>query len=162
MIVGGYDLDWQIPVDDRTYDLRELHERVVLVAHVPHLTVDLLVRELEQSQIYCAHVIDVQIWPLLISTENLDASLVDREIGQNIYDHIEPLPRRAAANRCGAERTCSESWLAFLGQHGLTHRLVLRIVRQWFEREILADFGLALYAVDARRRRIDEASDPGT
>src|SRR5216683_3290692 len=98
MIVGGYDLDWQIPVDDRTYDLRELHERVVLVAHVPHLTVDLLLRELQQSQIYGAHVVDVQIWPLLISAENPDASLVDGKIGQDVYYHIQALPRRRAAN----------------------------------------------------------------
>src|SRR5579859_8008220 len=119
MIVGGYHLNGQIPVDDRTYDLRELHERMVLVTHVPYLTVDLFVPELQQPQIYGAHVVDVQIWPLLISAENPDAPLIDRKIGQDIYHHIEPLPRRAAAHRCGTERTGGESRLAFLRQHAL-------------------------------------------
>src|SRR5271168_2048838 len=112
MVVGRHDFYWQIRGDDRTYDLCQVHERVVLIADVPYLIVDLLVRELEQPQVYTAHVVDVQVGPLLIAAEDPDAPLVDREIGQDVHDHIEPLPRRVAANRGGTKRAGGESRLA--------------------------------------------------
>src|SRR5262245_11441892 len=140
--------------------LGKLHHRVVLVASIVDLAIDILVGRRQQQQIGVGHVLDMDVGPKLIAAEHRNLALVVAEVGQDVDDDIEPLPGRVAAHRGRPDRHGREAGLALLLQQGLAFGLELGVVGQRLEREILGHFDAFLDAVDGRRRGIDEALDP--
>jgi hypothetical protein len=97
----------------------------------------------------------------LIAPQHLDAAVVPRVGGEHVDDEVEPQPRGPAADGGRAHDDRGEPGLALLGEHGLAERLVLGVVGERLERQVLADVGFLLDAVDARRRGVHEAPHAG-
>ena len=98
-------------------DVGKLHQRVVLEAGVEDLAVDLLVRLLQQEQIDIRHVLDVDVGPFLRAAQHLDAAGVNRLVGEDVDDDVEPLARSVAAHRGGPHRAGDEARRALFCEH---------------------------------------------
>ena len=132
-----------------------------MIAGVPGLAVDRLVRLFEQHQIEVGHVLDVEVRAQLLAAEHGDAAVIDGVIGEDVDREIEPQPRRITAHRRRPQRNRDEIRARAPPPDILAHRLVFGIVGQRLERQIFGDVGLVLDAVDRGRGRIDEALDAG-
>ena len=113
---------------------------------------------IEQEQIEVGDVVDVDVGPGLVAAEHGDAAVHQRLHGQHVDGDIEPLPRRIAADRGGPHDL--HHHVVLVGQHdALAAHLGLVVFGDRQQFEIFGDLLLVLDAVDAARRRIDEALD---
>src|SRR6185312_454461 len=112
-----------VAADHRLDDVGDLHQRVVLISDIVDSAVDPGVVLLQQEQIGGRHVRDMQVGALLRTAEHADAAGIHGQIGQDVDDDIEPLPRRVAANGGRADRAGDEAGRGLVGQIGLAHGL---------------------------------------
>ena len=113
-VVGRPNLELGVLADVALDHLGELHDRMVLVAGVVDLAVDVLVGRRQQKQIGVGHVLDMDVRPELRAAEDRDLALVVAEIGQDVDHDVEPLPRRVSADRGRPDRHRDEARRALL------------------------------------------------
>ena len=147
-VVRRLDDDRNLIIGDRLHDVRQFKKRQVFRADIEGLAVYSCIRLIEQEQVQVSHIVDVNVGAFLRTTEDSDAPLVDRVVGEGVDDEIETLARRISADDSGSDRTGDETGRALLFEYLLAKRLVFCIVRERFQRQFLGDFSLVLDTVN--------------